>query len=95
MTKVEALRMCCAIKMLFSFSDGRYDVAIHNRHESYDNDEWAVHVFIREKGLSGKLNCALLCNAIEQISCNLLSTDSMYDISTSTEPNFVPSFIIW
>lgn len=87
--------MCCAIKMLLSFSDGRYDVAIHNRHESYDNDEWAVHVFIREKGLSGRLNCALLCNAIEQISSTFLASDSMYDISTSGEQNFVPSFVIW
>lgn len=95
MTRKEANKIRLAIKTLFSFSDGRYEVAIRKRFESSDTDDWAVYVFIMEKGLSGILNCALLCNAIEQISRTLLATDSMYDISTSGEHNYVSSYVIW
>ena len=96
MTKGEALKMRFAIKTLFNFSlDGRYEVAIRNRHESSDNEEWEVRLFLREKSMYGIMKCALLSNAIEQISFRFLSTYSMYDISTSGEKNLVPSFVIW
>lgn len=96
MTRKEALKMRIALKALLSFSyDGRYEVAIRKRFEISDNDEWEVHLFLREKGLSGFLNCALLSNAIEQISSTFLSTDSIYDKSTSGEKDLVPSIVIW
>lgn len=88
--------MRAAIHALFSFSsDGRYEVAIRKRFTGTDHDDWEVHLFIRSKKLSCLMDCALLSNAIEQISSDLLATDSEYDISTSGEPDRVPSFKIW
>lgn len=96
MTHKQALKMRAAIHALFSFSsDGRYEVAIQKRFTGTDHDDWEVHLFIRDKHLSGFLDCALLSNAIEQLSSGLLATDSEYDISTSGEPERVPSFKIW
>lgn len=96
MTHEQALKMRSAIHTLLSFSyDGRYEVAIRKRSECLDNDEWEVHIFVSDKRLSGFINCALLSNVIEQISCSFLATDSEYDTSTSGESNIVPSFKIW
>lgn len=96
MTQKQALKMRAAIHALFSFSkDDRYEVAIQKRFTGTDHDDWEVHLFIRSKRLSGLMDCALLSNAIEQISSDLLATDSEYDISTSGEPDRVPSFKIW
>lgn len=101
MTREEALKMRNAIHTLFSFSfDGRYDVAIKKRSECSD-EEWEVHLFVREKRLSVSfncallINCALLSNSIERISRSFLASESEYDLSTSGEPYIVPSFKIW
>lgn len=96
MTQKQALKMRAAIHALFSFSkDSRYEVAIEKRFTGTDRDDWEVHLFIRERSLSGLLDCALLCNAVEHISTSFLATESQYDISTSGETDWVPSFKIW
>lgn len=96
MTHKQALKMRAAIHALFSFSsDGRYEVAIQKRFTGTDQDDWEVHLFIREQKRSGLMDCALLSHAIEQISTDLLAVESEYDMSTSGEPVRVPSFKIW
>ena len=88
--------MRAAIAAILSFSnDNRYQVAIQNRFPWTDNDSWEVHIFVREEGLSGLLDCGLLAHAIELIGTEFLSNDSEYDISTNDEPHFRPSFKIW
>ena len=88
--------MRTAIAAILSFSkDGRYEVAIQQRLTFMERDEWEVHIFVREEKLSGLLNCALLAHSIEQLSIDLLSCESKYNISTKEEPNDRPSFKIW
>lgn len=88
--------MRAAIAAIFSFSkDDRYEVAIKQRWPNPEDADWEVHIFVREDGKSGLLNCGLLCNAIEMLSYNCLATESEYDISTSDKPHFRPSFKIW
>lgn len=88
--------MRAAIAAIISFSkDKRYEVAIRERYPYQGNTEWEVHIFVRDEHLSGYMNCALLANAIEMLTCDFLATESRYDISTKGEPNYRPSFKIW
>lgn len=88
--------MRTAIAAIISFhDDGRYQVAIKQRWPNPADADWEVHIYVREEGKSGLLNCALLAHAIEMLSSNFLATESEYDISTNDEPHFRPSFKIW
>lgn len=88
--------MRAAIAAILNFNrDKRYEVAIKNRYPDIENDSWEVHIFVREEGRSGLLECGLLCHAIELISIEFLCVNSEYDISTNDKPHFRPSFKIW
>ena len=88
--------MRAAIAAILSFSnDKRYQVAIQPRFPECVKDSWEVHIFVKEEGLSGLLDCGLLGHSIEQIAGEFLCGDSEYDISTIGKPHFRPSFKIW
>lgn len=96
MTHKQALKMRAAIAAILSFSnDKRYQVAIQPRCPELDKDSWEVHIFVKEEGLSGLLDCGLLAHSIELITTDFLAVDSEYDISTIGKPHFRPSFKIW
>lgn len=88
--------MRAAIAAILSFSnDKRFQVAIKPKCPELDKDSWEVHIFVKEKGLSGLLECGLLAHAIEEITIEFLAVDSEYDISTIGKPQLRPSFKIW
>lgn len=95
MTREEALKIHSAIKTLFSFSPLRYKVAIKERYEDSEQYGWEVHLFVMGEYLSGLTYCAILSNAIQNISRNFLATDSEYEMSICGEPRKVRSFKIW
>ena len=96
MKQNQALKLRTAISAILSFSDAlRYQVAIQQRWAGHDEDDWEVHVFVVDEKKSGLINCALLCNAIEQISTDFLTTESHYNMATKDVPNNKPSFKIW
>ena len=96
MTHKQALKLRAAISAIISLCrDNRYEVAIQQRWPFQEDGEWEVHIFVREDDKSGLMGCALLANAIETISADLLATHSQYNMATSGEPNYKPSFKIW
>lgn len=96
MTQKQALKLRTAIKAILSFSeDGRYEVAIQERGSGHKDGAWEVHIFVRDDHKSGLLNCALLANAIEQISTDCLATESEYNMGIREVENIRQSFKIW
>lgn len=96
MTQKKALKLRTILDVLFSFEkDGRYGVAIQTRYENDPTRDYEVHVFLREDGLSGHLNLALLAHAIELVSTEFLAVESQYDLGTIKEEHVVQSWKIW
>ena len=96
MTQKRALKMRIILDALFSFEkDGRYGVAIQSRYEDDPSRDYEVHIFIREDGLSGYLNLALLAHAIEMFSTDFLAVESNYDLGTIKGEHIVQSWKIW
>ena len=96
MTQKKALKLRTILDALFSFEkDGRYGVAIQKRFGNISSDDYEVHVFVREDGLSGHLSLALLAHAIELVSTDFLAEESRYDLGTIKGEHFVQSWKIW
>lgn len=96
MKQKQALKMRTILDALFTFSDNaRYGVAIKQRYEGHAEDDWEVHVFVKDSKKSGLLNLALLTHAIEMCSFDLLAMESTYDLGTIKGENIVQSYKIW
>lgn len=96
MTQKKALKLRTILDALFSFEkDGRYGVAIQKRFGNITSDDYEVHVFVREDGLSGHLSLALLAHAIEMVSTEFLAVESHYDLGTIKGEHVVQSWRIW
>lgn len=96
MTQKKALKLRTILDALFSFvEDGRYGVAIQSRWENDPTRDYEVHIFIREDGLSGLLNLALLAHSLEMVSTEFLVVESSYDLGTIKGEHIVQSWKIW
>lgn len=96
MKQKNALKMRAALDCILSFRyDGRFKVAIHERYPDENLDDWEVHLYIPEAGKAGFIALAVLAQAIESLSTDLLSCESSYDAGTRKGENIVDSVKIW
>lgn len=90
--------MRMAINVLIELTDpDRYAAAIAQRlPATKDKDaDYEVHLYVRERALSGLINLTLLAHAIEQMGIHFLAVDSTYDAGTTKGEDIIQSVKIW
>lgn len=96
MTQKKALKLRAAIDCILSFcEDGRYKVAVCKRYPDDSINDWEVHLYVHDSGRLGYIPLAVLAQAIESVSTDLLSSESTYDACTVKGENVVHSVRIW
>ena len=98
MTKKEALTMRFAINSLMRLTDkDRYCVAIAERfpESDYHEDNWELHLYLRNPEKSGLIELAMLARVIEDMGTHFLTCESTYDAGTTKGEDIRHSVKIW
>ena len=92
MTKKQALRIKLAVKALFNLlEDDRYQVAVRQ----YSDNQFEVHIFVKNPLKSGLLECAMIARVIADLVPGVTAMESSYYVSDDDETDFRKSIKIW
>jgi len=90
--------MRMAINVLLRLTDpDRYCVAIAERYQGAEASEqdYELHLYVREPRKSGQIELALLARAIEDLGTHYLTVASTYDAGTTKGEDIRQSIKIW
>lgn len=90
--------MRAAIDALFQLTNpDRYCVAIAERYQGADASEqdYELHLYLRDPKKSGQIELALLARAIEDLGTHYLTVVSTYDAGTEQGTDIRNSIKIW
>lgn len=90
--------MRAAIQAIISLTDpDRYCVAIEERRAAttFSPADYEVHLYLRDPKKTGYVDLILLAKAIDEMSIELLATESTYDAGTEKHKEIRNSVKIW